>query len=169
MTISAVQNSTTNSKYEYNATSAAEASTITIPLNGKDGEKSKTTEKNDVLVNREVNYAKEKIDKVKKENNKEKDDTAKLSIDKETGNIIILLKKGISANDLKKLYNIPDGILQKYNDLPYTEAKGKDENHHVKDYGNPQFNKDTKITVPAGSFESAGNVKELFRALGRLL
>ncbi len=109
-------------------------------------------------------YSNEKIKKSYETNPDLKSQAASLSTDPYSGYVSIKLKSDRTANDLKKLYNIPDGVLKKYNDLSF-EWKELPDGHHQMDYGNPTFEKGSTVIVPPGSFEYGGAVKELWNAL----
>ena len=64
-------------------------------------------------------YSEEKIALANSTNKKLKDQVARLTVNKKSGYVQINLKQDITADELKELYNIPDGILKHYNDLEF--------------------------------------------------
>ncbi|MBS4760702.1 MAG: LysM peptidoglycan-binding domain-containing protein [Clostridium sp.] len=109
-------------------------------------------------------YSNEKIKKTYETNAKEKKATATLSADPYSGHVMIQPKRKVTAEELKKMYNIPDGVLKNYNPIDYSWGTLPDD-HHYKDYGNPTFNKGDKVIVPASSFEYGGFLKEAWHEI----
>lgn len=111
-------------------------------------------------------YSREKIELTNKTNKKEKDQVANLTVNKKSGYVQINVKKDVTAEELKKLYEIPDGVLKHYNDLSF-EWKETGEfisTHHYKDWGNPTFHKGAAVIVPPGCFEHQGWFTEFINA-----
>ena len=119
---------------------------------------------------REANagYSREKIELTNATDKDHKDQVARLTINKKSGYVQINILKDITADDLKKLYNIPDGKLKYYNDFEVDWKEiGDGAGHHYMDYGNPTFVRGSSVIVPPGCFEHQGLWKELVEAFSR--
>lgn len=112
-------------------------------------------------------YSKQKINKTYETNAKEKKETATLSVDPYSGYVVIQPKRRVTAEEIKKMYNIPDGDLKNYNPIDYSWGDLPD-GHHYKDYGNPTFNKEEKVVVPPSSFEYGGFFSETWHSIKSL-
>lgn len=113
-------------------------------------------------------YSQEKIAIANATNKKLKDQVANLTVNKKSGYVQINVKKDVTAEELKKLYEIPDGVLKYYNDLTYEwKDTGDEAGHQYKDWGNPTFHKGESVIVPPSSFEHQGWLKETWNALTR--
>lgn len=111
-------------------------------------------------------YSEEKIALSKNENPNVKNQIANLSVNKKSGYVQINLKTDVTAEELKELYNIPDGILKRYNDLEFEwKDSGDEAGHQYKDWGNPGFKKGDSVIVPPNSFEYQGFWVEAWNAL----
>lgn len=118
------------------------------------------TFKNDE-IKRNTKYSHEKIALSSEQNAQEKNDTAALSVNKKSGLVQINLKKDIKVKDLKALYNIQDGILRHYNELPYETTSNGD------DFDEGILTKGQAVIVPPSSFEYQGKIAELWSAITR--
>ncbi len=113
-------------------------------------------------------YSEEKIALANSTNKKLKDQVARLTVNKKSGYVQINLKQDITADELKELYNIPDGILKHYNDLEFEwKDTGDEAGHQYKDWGNPTFYIGESVIVPPSSFEYLGFFRETWEALTR--
>lgn len=117
-------------------------------------------------VQENAQYSEEKIALANSKNKERKAEVANLTINKKSGYVQINLKQDITAEELKKLYNIPDGVLKNYNDMGF-EWKELPDGHHYKDWGNPTFSEGQSVIVPANKFEYQGGWKEFWELITR--
>lgn len=118
------------------------------------------TFKNDE-IKRNAKYSREKIALSSENNAQEKNDIASLSVNKKSGLVQINLKKDIRVKDLKALYNIQDGILKHYNELPYETTQNGD------NFDEGILTKGEAVIVPPSSFEYQGRIAEMWSAITR--
>lgn len=113
-------------------------------------------------------YSQEKIAIANSTNKRLKDQVANLTVNKKSGYVQINMKKDATAEELKELYDIPDGVLKHYNDLTFEwKDSGDEAGHQYKDWGNPTFHKGESVIVPPGNFEYQGFLTELWNAWTR--
>ncbi len=117
-------------------------------------------------VQKNAQYSEEKIALANSKDKERKAEVANLTINKKSGYVQINLKQDITAEELKKLYNIPDGVLKNYNDIGF-EWKELPDGHHYKDWGNPTFFEGQSVIVPANKFEHQGRLKEFLELITR--